>query len=250
MRPSVKPSPGSQGLESIPPTLTEPFRKSAGPFKLLRELDAIKFVQSNTTIPVPRIITSHLDVESTESAWILMERIPGLQLGEAWPNLDQVSRERTATELKGYLGQLHALRPPVAGWIGSCTGGPAYDHRIDNLATCGPFSSVAEFHDYLVAPIRKCPRPEWVAKYRQRLSDEHDTIFIHADLSRENILVDPGTGAITGIIDWEMAGFWPDWWEYRKAMIGARQRWWAELVYQIMPQYEAETEADMDIERF
>ena len=31
--------------------------------------------------------------------------------------------------------------------------------------------------------------------------------FIHADLSQENILVDPSTGAITGIIDWEMAGF-------------------------------------------
>ena len=250
MNPSVKPPPATQEEETLPPTTPELFRKSARSFKLQRELDAIEFVHRFTTIPVPRIIDLQLDEQSSEFTWILMERIPGVQLGEAWPHLDQVGRARVAAELKGYLEELHSLRPPTAGWIGSCTGGPAYDHRIDNLAPCGPFKSVADFHDYLVAPIKKCPRPEWVTKYRQRLSDEHDTIFIHADLSRENILVDPSTGAITGIIDWEMAGFWPDWWEYRKAMQGARERWWAELVFQIMSQYEAETEADMDIEMF
>jgi hypothetical protein len=47
-----------------------------------------------------------------------------------------------------------------------------------------------------------------------------------------------------------MAGFWPEWWEYRKAVIGASQRWWAEVVYQVMSRFKAETEADMDIERF
>ena len=250
MRPSLKSLAGTPKSVSRPPTPPELFRKSARSFKLQRELDAIEFVQRYTTLPVPRIIDSQLNEESSESTWILMERISGVQLGEAWPSLDQVGRARVASELKGYLKELHSLRPPVAGWIGSCTGGPAYDHRIDNLTTCGPFASVAEFDDYLVAPIKKCPRPEWVTKYRQRLCDERDTIYIHADLSRENILVNPSTGGMKGIIDWEMAGFWPDWWEYRKAMQGARERWWAELVFQVMSQYEAETEADMDIEMF
>lgn len=213
-------------------------------------MDAIDFVRRSTSIPVPRIVSSQLDVEPAASGWILMDRIPGVQLGEAWPNLDQEGRTRVATELKGYLKELHALRPQAAGWIGSCTGGPAYCHRIDNLTTCGPFTSVAEFNDFLVAPIKRCPRPEWEAKYRQRLGDEFDTIFIHADLWRENILVDPSTGAVTGIIDWEMAGFWPEWWEFRTAMQSANERWWAELVYQVMAQYESETEADMDIEKF
>lgn len=35
--------------------------------------------------------------------------------------------------------------------------------------------------------------------------------FAHGDLSEGNILIDPGTGEITGIIDWEMAGFRPAW---------------------------------------
>ncbi|KAL2202249.1 kinase-like protein [Sarocladium strictum] len=242
--------PGLQESESRPFTPPELFRKHARQFKLRRELDAIEFVRKSTSIPVPRIVASHLGAAPTEAGWILMERNPGVQLGEAWHSLDQDGKARVATELKGYLQQLHSLRSPTPGWIGSCTGGPAYCHRIDNLKTCGPFNSVAEFNDFLVAPMRKCPRPEWEAKYRQRLSNDHGTIFIHADLSRENILVDPSTGAITGIIDWEMAGFWPAWWEFRKAMLGARERWWAELVYQVMAQYKNETEADMDIERF
>lgn len=214
-------APSSQ--ESLPPTSTELSRKSARPFKLRRELEAIDYVRRFSSIPVPHIINWHLDVPDSELGWILMERIPGIQLGEAWPNMDEKRRARVTTELKRYLKELHALRPPIPGWIGSCTGGPAYDHRIDNLATCGPFASVAEFHDFLVAPIKRCPRPEWAAKYRQRLIDDRDIFFAHVDLSRENILVDPVTGAIAGIIDWEMAGFWPDWWEYRKVMLGSGQ---------------------------
>jgi hypothetical protein len=35
--------------------------------------------------------------------------------------------------------------------------------------------------------------------------------FAHGDLSDWNILIDPDTGAVTGLIDWEMAGFRPAW---------------------------------------
>lgn len=119
------------------------------------------------------------------------------------------------------------------------------------MATCGPFASIAEFHDYLVAPIKNCPRPECVAKYRSKLSDDHSIVFAHADISWENILVDPATGVVTAIVDWEMAGFWPEWWEYRKALFGSRsQLWWIGVLKQIMPEYTLETDAGMDIEMF
>lgn len=35
--------------------------------------------------------------------------------------------------------------------------------------------------------------------------------FAHGDLTETNILLDPNSGAITGILDWEMAGFYPAW---------------------------------------
>jgi hypothetical protein len=43
-------------------------------------------------------------------------------------------------------------------------------------------------------------------------SSNHDqSHFAHGDLSDFNILVDPATGAVTGVIDWEMGGFRPAW---------------------------------------
>ena len=42
--------------------------------------------------------------------------------------------------------------------------------------------------------------------------EERETFHLaHGDLSDSNILIDPDTGAVTGIIDWEMAGFRPAW---------------------------------------
>ena len=154
-------------------------------------------------------------------------------------------------QLKWYLDQLRSLRPPAPGWIGSCSGGPAYDHRIDNMATCGPFRTVGEFHDFLVAPVAKCPQPERVATYRRLLPDNHDVVFSHADLSWDNILVEPTTGNVTAILDWEMAGFWPDWWEYRKALFTSRHvPWWIDIAKQIVQEYAAETDVDLELEMY
>ena len=149
------------------------------------------------------------------------------------------------------MGELYKLRPAGAGWIGSCSIGPAYDHRINNMTTCGPFASVGEFHDYLFAPVRRCPRRELASKYRSQLPDMHGISFAHADLSWENILVDISTGKVNGILGWEMAGFWPDWWEYRKALFGSRSTsWLIELMRNVMPDYTKETDVDMDLEMY
>lgn len=212
------------------------------------------YVRRNTSIPIPAIVETHFDGETSdkEHGWFIMQRLPGVQLDVAWPDMSETARGETIRQLRSYFEQMHQLRPPQgAGWIGSCSGGPVYDHRLDNRSACGPFSTVREFHDYLVAPVNRSPRPEWASKYRKRLSDSHDVHFAHADLSWENIMLDPATGGVYGILDWEMAGFWPAWWEYRKALFGARsQPWWVEILRQVMKEYPEETEVDMDLEMF
>lgn len=230
----------------------ETVRKRGDAFRLRREVEAMGFVQSHTSIPTAPILEVHISSEEDEErSWILMKRLPGIQLGEAWAIMSEDSQARTMVQLKSYLKQLHVLRPPEPGWIGSCSGGPAYDHRLNNMSTCGPFATISEFHDFLVAPVKNCPRPEWVAKYRGLLPDNHDIVFAHADLSWENILVNQTTGEVTGILDWEMAGFWPAWWEYRKALFGARsQLWWIKILKEVMQEYSKETEADMELEMF
>jgi len=227
-------------------------RKQGAWWRIRREVEAMEYVRHRTSIPIPAVIEVHSDSEQGESQrWMLMERLPGVELGAAWPKMSEDARTETIEQLRSCFKQLHRLRPDGAGWIGSCSGGPAYDHRLDNRSARGPFPTVGDFHDSLVAPLKECPRPDWASKYRDQLPDNHDIVFAHADLSWEHILVDPETGDVNGILDWEMAGFWPAWWEYRKALFGSRsQPWWADVLRQVMAEHPRETEADMDLEMF
>jgi len=156
-------------------------RKSGRVFKVQREVEAMRYVQSNTSLPVPTILETHLDGERDARGWILMTKLPGQQLGRCWAAMDAASRAETIRQLKLYLDELHRIRLPAPAWIGSCSHGPAYDHRFDNQTTCGLFGSVGEFHDFLVAPVRSCPRPDFVDRFRSLLPDDHEIVFCHDD---------------------------------------------------------------------
>lgn len=215
----------------------------------------MNYVRAHTSVPVPEIIDVHLEDDADGGgSWMLMQKLPGVELGTAWLDMDRGARQETTRQLKAHLQQLHQLRPPphLAGWVCSSSGGPAFDHRLsNNKTTCGPFTSVGEFHDFLAAPVRNCPRPEWFEKYRCQLADTYGVRFSHADLSWENVLVDPATGDVSGVLDWEMAGFWPEWWEFRKALFGGRsQTWWMEVVRGVMADHSVVTDVDMDLEMF
>ncbi|KAJ3476769.1 hypothetical protein NLI96_g10933 [Meripilus lineatus] len=49
----------------------------------------------------------------------------------------------------------------------------------------------------------------------------HAIVFTHGDLIQHNIMVDPKSGHITGIIDWESAAWMPDYWEF--SIVGIRR---------------------------
>lgn len=49
---------------------------------------------------------------------------------------------------------------------------------------------------------------------RARLRRDHRAVLTHGDLSPRNIIVQDNK--ITGLIDWEIAGWFPEYWEYVK----------------------------------
>lgn len=199
-------------------------RKCGTSFRIRRELDAIAFVKKHTSIPVPRVFD--VQVRGDDDSWILMQRAPGTRLDSAWPDMPEDISVTTITQLKAYFEQLRNIGPSTPARIGACDNGPVYDHRLNNGFPCGPFISISEFHDFLVSPVLKCPRPELAVEYRKQLSDDCTVNFTHADMSYEHIFVDKVNGNVTGIIDWEMAGFLPAWWESRKALYGVRHQSW------------------------
>ncbi|RBQ91018.1 hypothetical protein VDGD_03415 [Verticillium dahliae] len=104
-------------------------RKWGDAARLRREVEAMTFVQRETSVPVPTILEVYFDDHSDEyKCWILMERLPGSQLGTAWPEMDDNARSETIRQLRSYLEQIHHLRPAGAGVIGSVSGGAAFDY--------------------------------------------------------------------------------------------------------------------------
>lgn len=49
-------------------------------------------------------------------------------------------------------------------------------------------------------------------------------VFTHDDLKPHNILV--RGGQITGLLDWESAGWYPDYWEFTTALRFTREEFW------------------------
>ena len=59
---------------------------------------------------------------------------------------------------------------------------------------------------------------------------KHDIVFTHADFRPDNIVVKDGH--VTGIIDWEMSGWYPEHWEFVKAfyLVDWRTDWATRLI--------------------
>jgi hypothetical protein len=95
---------------------------------------------------------------------------------------------------------LHRLVGPFQTSVNSSKrayrGAPAT--RPSDELSRGPYDKVLEVYD-VVRPLYPTP------------AHLHTFHFAHGDLSAVNILIDPKTGGVTGIVDWEMSGFRPAW---------------------------------------
>ncbi|OTA98636.1 hypothetical protein M426DRAFT_17234 [Hypoxylon sp. CI-4A] len=184
------------------------------------EFNALGMVRRHTSIPVPKAIDiareqeDKNDLSFFHDAYLVTTRIPGFPLSDCQQILSDRDLERIATQLKDYVAQLREIPRLVETDMAICNtfGEECRDHRIQGATPIGPFPDEAAFSQQL------------------RFSDDparrgHKIVFTHADLNPRNILVDRTVQPdgriswnVTGIIDWEGAGFYPEYWDYTKAM--------------------------------
>ncbi|KAH8160006.1 hypothetical protein CIB48_g8241 [Xylaria polymorpha] len=183
---------------------------------------ALRIVKQYTTIPVPEVYDSdYTGVHDYPWGMIWMERLPGSPLSETWDHLEDAAKERICKELWGFVEQLRKIPKPS---------------EFETFYQCGADGSVS--NDVLLSnlgfpvpllddeSLRKRIDERYMhfggASYRENLLDylprSRISVFAHCDLAPRNVLVDEA-GRITGLIDWEFAGWYPDYWEYAKTQL-------------------------------
>jgi hypothetical protein len=114
---------------------------------------------------------------SPDGEWVVERRHPGVTLRRAWPALSRPARRRCALELAGWRDRWAAVTPTLADVAAGVAEVAA------QAASRLPVTVAAQVADHLTA------RPRWV----------------HADLHAGNILVDPVSGTLAAVVDFEHA---------------------------------------------
>lgn len=210
------------------------------------EVPNIQFLQNVTSIPIPAVVESW---EEGNHILILMKRVPGVPLSEAWPNLSMPERETIARETAEYLLQLRKLQSDS---IQGLDGRPFHANLLfmGNGNDSGlPYSPLASDEALWAGmePGLKDTVPEAARRrLRQRMPTATPYTFTHNDLTNVNIMVE--NGHLTGIIDWERSGYLPVWWEYVHTYLGDSEEdaEWKKLLRKFMPDYSAALEFWLD----
>lgn len=157
------------------------------------------------------------DVTTTEDGvtHISMDYIPGESLDKVWRDLSTSQKQHIAEQLGAIVRAMRAI-PPPEGYIGACTGNEILDARRLDDHVSPACTTEAGFNEYLVNSLLAfTPVPLRAAiERRLELCGEHRVVLSHCDLAPRNIMV--RDGQVVALIDWEAAGWYPEWWDYAK----------------------------------
>lgn len=146
--------------------------------------------------------------------------------------------------LRDWFGQLRALEPPDPDAVCGFGGNGIKSYRIRHDEYVGPFASQKEFHEELVSGYEATHSVMAAASH----SRPHRICFTHGDITPHSILLNEDMRPV-GLIDWECAGWLPEYWEYTYALYIRYPRYkeWSDLFTRIFPQYRVELEVEYEL---
>ncbi|KAJ5587983.1 uncharacterized protein N7459_003748 [Penicillium hispanicum] len=201
----------------------------------IHEASNLRFVAEKTSIPVPKV--HDVRWEDGVLVGIVMDYMPGKSLEDVWDTLSPDQKQSITQQLRGYLCQLRNLK---GEYIGAVDRGTVSMGKWTSIQG-GPFDSEREFNEWILDDLSSGISAPLRYYANCALTDGHDIVFTHADFSSRNILVDENC-QVTAVLDWEFAGWYPEWWEYFTTYVNfQRGKDWGDYLCSILPpQYERE----------
>ncbi|ATY66340.1 phosphotransferase enzyme family [Cordyceps militaris] len=216
----------------------------------LTEGKTLLFLNETQTVPVPKVFAlySRDDVKGRKVNYIIMEKIPGQSLDACWALLEPSDKEKIARQLRTHFNMLRNI--PAPGYFG-CLDSQPFEESIfwvspkDKLdqrwQINGPFKSEAELNTALVQKYLYNNGSAHKATFLRRMLPsvlkDHVAVFTHGDLQRKNVMIKSDNSIV--LIDWEAAGWYPEYWEYASATVaaGAWKDDWHEYLSKVLNEY-------------
>ena len=203
----------------------------------MAEAAAMRIVAEHTSIPVPKVLDAYMQ-DGDDTGVLIMEYVTGETLDRAWRRCDEAQKQHLTSQLHGYLCELRAFPIEKLGnigrRIGALDGSSCWDQFFPLDESFGPYQSVTDFHDALAVILTARHDDSWsrmVGTFLVSL-DDCGLALTHNDITPRNILVREGN--IVAILDWELCGVFPDYWEYVKTRLW--ESWNSDLINERVPE--------------
>jgi hypothetical protein len=189
------------------------------------ETEAMRLVSEQISVPVPKVLSKGFN---PGREYIEMTLIPGFPPNESRDGLDEKAKESICHQTWDLISKIRDINPPseLQGLFQYLAdGSPSRDKLLEDLQEpARPLISDSE----LRARIYERYLHFGGRRYLDQLPDmrlrSSSSVFTHADIAHRNIMIDD-YHKITGILDWEWAGWYPDYWEYAQIPRSAFGRW-------------------------
>lgn len=166
---------------------------------------------------------------------MVSERVPGIPLVDIWRDMSQHDQTSIKEQLRAQIRHMRTLTQPFIGRVNQQPTRNLYDTTFTRY--CGPFEDEKSFDDWCLTRLYGggFQQKKWQRILeKQRRTSSGKFVLTHGDLSPRNILVQGGT--ITGIIDWELSGFFPEYVEYATAvgLNSGMEKWWIPVLQEVL----------------
>lgn len=176
------------------------------------EAKTMQFAAEKAAIPAPKALGACAE---EDCAYIAMEFLVGAALTNLWESWSSTLKKQAMEELKGRIDQ---LRRCEGSYIGAIGGAPCCDPMFVECSSRGPFETESDMNEELAAWHEKRNPGRYGNALRRALRADHRIVMPHGGIRMRSMLVKDGH--IAGVADWEMAGFYPECWEFAIAIWG------------------------------
>lgn len=184
------------------------------------EYEALKFLEkvSPTSLaPVP-----HGVIAIGEVWYMFMSFVPGVSLESVWHGLSDSQKRSVSRDLDEILVELHNIPFEHGNALGGLAGQGCKDTRRHTRKASEPIYSCEGVWEFMYGCARNMETAYGKFLRNQTFPPREQKIaFIHGDFRPANIMVQYQQDVnikVTGLIDWEMSGFYPEDLECVKAL--------------------------------